>query len=121
MLKRCSIFKFVHLPAQSVDDGILRLMNRPYSVSDFVTAVNAFRDEIPRITVATDIICGFPGETNTAFGKTLKMIKEVQPDIVNISRFFPRPGTAAADMYSDFLDPSEWHTTSVLPAGGIKK
>ena len=105
--KSMKIFKFVHLPVQSVDDRTLKLMKRPYSADEFVTAVSTFRKEFPDITVATDIICGFPGETQEAFERTLNVIRQVQPDIVNISRFFPRPGTAAANMRWDFLDPSE--------------
>ncbi|MEM2547004.1 MAG: TRAM domain-containing protein, partial [Candidatus Bathyarchaeia archaeon] len=50
--------------------------------------------------VATDVICGFPGETDEAFEKTLKLIEEVKPDVVNISKFFARPKTPAAEMVS---------------------
>ncbi|MEM0314195.1 MAG: tRNA (N(6)-L-threonylcarbamoyladenosine(37)-C(2))-methylthiotransferase [Candidatus Bathyarchaeia archaeon] len=92
------IFKFIHLPLQSGDDQILKAMRRFYSVADFRNVVEAFRSKIPEITLATDIICGFPGETDESFEKTLAVIKEVKPDIVNISKFFPRPRTPAASM-----------------------
>jgi len=92
------IFKFLHLPVQSGDDEILRLMNRLYSVEDFRRIVNSFRQEIPNITLATDVICGFPSESREAFERTLELIKEVQLDIVNISKFFPRPRTPAEKM-----------------------
>jgi len=92
------VFKFLHLPAQSGDDEVLELMDRFYSVKDFKTIVSYFREEFPRITIATDVICGFPGESEEAFEGTLKLVKEVQPDIVNVSRFFPRPGTPAKGM-----------------------
>ena len=89
------VFKFVHLPAQSGDDQVLRRMNRLYSVNQFKSIVEAFRDAFPRTTVATDIICGFPGETDEDFTRSLSLIEEVRPDVVNISKFFPRPRTAA--------------------------
>jgi len=99
------IFKFLHLPVQSGDDEVLRLMNRFYTVDDFKKIIYAFRKEIPRITVATDVICGFPSESRDAFEKTMKLIKETQPDIVNTSKFFPRPHTPAEKM--KLLPPQE--------------
>mgnify|MGYP001041900107 CR=1 FL=1 len=98
--KNDKIFKFIHLPVQSGDNEILQLMNRFYSVEDFEKIVCHFRREIPEITLATDVICGFPGEGDEAFNRTLKLIEEVKPDVVNISKFFPRPGTTAEKMKS---------------------
>ncbi len=92
------IFKFLHLPVQSGDNEVLRLMNRFYTVEEFKRIVYSFRREIPKITVATDVICGFPGESHAAFERTMELIKEVKPDIVNISKFFPRPHTPAEKM-----------------------
>jgi MiaB-like tRNA modifying enzyme len=92
------VFKFVHLPVQSGDDQVLSHMNRAYSVSQFKSIVEAFREAFPRVTVATDIICGFPSETDENFARSLSLIEEVQPDVVNISKFFPRPRTAAEGM-----------------------
>jgi threonylcarbamoyladenosine tRNA methylthiotransferase CDKAL1 len=89
------IFKFLHLPVQSGDDGVLRTMNRFYDVDDFKKIVSTFRKEIPRMTVATDVICGFPSESKEAFEQTIRLVKEIQPDVVNISKFFPRPHTPA--------------------------
>jgi len=97
------IFKFVHLPVQSGDNQVLRRMRRLYSVEDFKDVVNAFRASFPEVTVATDVICGFPGETEEAFNRTLRLISEIKPDIINISKFFARPRTAAAEMQKDFV------------------
>lgn len=101
------VFKFVHLPVQSGDDHVLKRMRRFYSVDDFKRVVRAFRTSFPDITVATDVICGFPGETEGAFENTLHLIEEVKPDIVNVSKFFARPRTAAAGMREEFLSPRE--------------
>jgi threonylcarbamoyladenosine tRNA methylthiotransferase CDKAL1 len=92
------VFKFVHLPVQSGDDWVLERMNRRYSVADFVTIVERFRAAVPRVTVATDVIVGFPGETDAAFGHSVELVDTVQPDIVNLSKFFARPGTLAVEL-----------------------
>lgn len=80
-------------------------MNRFYSVEDFKRIVSTFREKMPRITLSTDVICGFPGESEDAFNRTVELIKEAAPDIVNISKFFPRPQTPAAEM--EQLPPAE--------------
>ena len=72
------VFKFVHLPVQSGDNDVLQLMNRLYSVKDFGKIVCQFRNEIPEVTLATDVICGFPGEDDEAFNRTLKLIGDVK-------------------------------------------
>jgi MiaB-like tRNA modifying enzyme len=92
------VFKFVHLPVQSGDDQILKKMRRFYTVADFKKIVDAFRSAFPKITIATDVICGFPGEDEEAFKRTSHLIEDVKPDIVNISKFFARPKTPAASM-----------------------
>ncbi|MEM4700734.1 MAG: tRNA (N(6)-L-threonylcarbamoyladenosine(37)-C(2))-methylthiotransferase [Candidatus Bathyarchaeia archaeon] len=92
------IFKFLHIPVQSGDNEVLMRMRRFYTVEDFKQIVNAFREAFPEVTIATDVICGFPGETHDAFEKTLRLLEEVKPDIVNVSKFFARPRTLAAKM-----------------------
>jgi MiaB-like tRNA modifying enzyme len=92
------IFKFLHLPVQSGDDEVLKSMNRLYSIREFKRIVEAFRKAIPNITLATDVICGFPGESQEAFEQTLRLIEEVEPDVVNVSKFFSRPKTFAEKM-----------------------
>ncbi|MHC3128625.1 MAG: tRNA (N(6)-L-threonylcarbamoyladenosine(37)-C(2))-methylthiotransferase [Candidatus Bathyarchaeota archaeon] len=99
------VFKFLHLPVQSGDDEVLELMNRRYTVEEFKTVVQAFREEVPRLTLSTDVICGFPGESREAFEQTKKLVREIQPDIVNVSKFFSRPRTPAEKMVS--LPPKE--------------
>jgi len=96
--KNKKVYKFLHVPVQSGDDEVLKRMNRHYSVEDFRKVVFSFRDEIPDVTIATDIICGFPGEGEEAFRKSMDLVEEVKPDILNISMFFPRPMTQASGM-----------------------
>ncbi len=94
--KNQHIFKFLHIPVQAGSNRILKAMNRKYTVTDFKKIVNTFRAAIPHITVWTDVIVGFPGETDEDFNATQDLIEELRPDFVNISKFGQRPGTPAA-------------------------
>jgi MiaB-like tRNA modifying enzyme len=90
------LFKFLHIPVESGSDRVLRKMKRGHTARTFLNAVQAFRSKIPKMTVSTDIIVGFPSETEDDFKETLGLIKRAEPDIVNISRYGARPGTEAA-------------------------
>lgn len=90
------MFKFVHIPLQAGSDNVLRLMKREYEAKTFIDIVEKFRKTHPDITIATDIIVGYPGETESDFKKTIDVLKETRPDVINISRFWSRPGTIAA-------------------------
>jgi MiaB-like tRNA modifying enzyme len=92
------VFKFIHIPIQSGSDEVLRRMGRRYTVNDYRGLVARFREEIPLLSVSTDIICGFPGETEDQFEESMRLVEETRPDVLNISRFWPRPGTEAASM-----------------------
>lgn len=91
--KNEKIFKFLHLPIQSGSNKVLKDMNRGYTVEDCKKIINEFRKENNNLTLSTDIIVGFPTEEEKDFEETIKLIKEIKPDIVNISKFFPRPKT----------------------------
>lgn len=89
------VFKFLHLCVQSGSDKVLRDMKRGYSAKDFIRQVGFFRKEIPELTLSTDIIVGYPTETEEDFEATIKLLEKVKPDIVNLSKFWPRPLTEA--------------------------
>jgi len=91
------MFKFLHIPLQSGSDEVLEEMNRFYSVKDFVYIVDKFRKAIPEITIATDIILAYPDEGRQDFVKTFDVIKKMQPDVVNFSKYWAMKGTAAAE------------------------
>jgi threonylcarbamoyladenosine tRNA methylthiotransferase CDKAL1 len=101
------VFKFLHLPVQSGNNYVLKSMNRCYTVQEFKAIVDAFRAAFPEVTLATDVICGFPGETKEAFDSTLQLIRKVKPDIVNISKFFARPKTPAAALAEGLVAQTE--------------
>lgn len=96
--KNPKIFKFLHFPVQSGDDQVLQNMRRFYTASEFKDSVAKFRATFPDLTLATDVIVGFPGETEQAFKNTLQLLRDVKPDVTNVSKFFARPKTAAAEM-----------------------
>ena len=96
--KNKKVFRFLHLPIQSGNDLLLTIMKRNYSVKEFKIVISAFRKEIPDITISTDIICGFPGETEEQFQDSLDLINWLKPLVLNISRFWPREKTPAAKM-----------------------
>lgn len=92
------IYNFLHLPVQSGNDEILKKMGRDYTISDYFYVVDGFRETFPNLTLATDVIVGFPGESVSDFSDTLELIMKLRPNILNITRFSPRPKTLAMDM-----------------------
>jgi len=92
------IYKFLHLPVQSGDNDILTKMERKYKVNDFLEIIKKFREKFPDITISTDVIVGFPSETDEQFNNTVDLIKKVKPDITNITRYSARPYTKAKKM-----------------------
>jgi threonylcarbamoyladenosine tRNA methylthiotransferase CDKAL1 len=89
------IYKFAHIPAQSGSDAVLGLMGRPYAASGFRRVVSSLRAGQPGLTLYTDVIVGFPGETEADFAETCQLIEDVRPSKTHIARFSPRPHTPA--------------------------
>jgi MiaB-like tRNA modifying enzyme len=90
------VYQFLHLPVQSGSDAVLEAMNRGYVSEQFVDLVARLRQASPSMTLATDVITGFPGESADDHRKTVELLQRVRPDIVNVTRFSPRQGTPAA-------------------------
>jgi threonylcarbamoyladenosine tRNA methylthiotransferase CDKAL1 len=92
------VYKLFHMPIQSGSDDILQKMNRTYRIKPVLQNLKKLKENVPNLSFSTDIICGFPGETESNFNETLQVIKEVKPEILNVSKFTPRPGTKAKKM-----------------------
>ncbi|MCS6783699.1 MAG: tRNA (N(6)-L-threonylcarbamoyladenosine(37)-C(2))-methylthiotransferase [Candidatus Caldarchaeum sp.] len=92
------IFKFLHLPVQSGSDKILNEMRRGHDVKLFKEIVSTFKDVFPELTLSTDVIVGYTSETEEDFEQTLKLLEEIRPSVVNVSKYFPRPGTLAQNL-----------------------
>ena len=78
------IFKFIHIPVQSGSNKVLQDMKRDHDVNIIYESVKKFRKKIPQVTISTDIIVGFPSETDVDFEKTIDLVNDLQFDIVNI-------------------------------------
>jgi len=92
------VYQFLHIPIQSGSERVLKTMNRPYSLHQIKKPIKILRETFPSLTISTDIICGFPGETEDDFYESIEFIKWLKPEILNISKFTPRPGTKAKEM-----------------------
>jgi MiaB-like tRNA modifying enzyme len=92
------IFTFLHIPVQSGNDDILQKMNRKYTVQEFTEICERARKAFPHLCLWTDIIVGFPTETDEQFQDTLELVKNIRPDKINVTRFSPRPNTPASKM-----------------------
>ena len=89
-------YKFMHLPIQSGSQKILDSMTRDHTLEEFWEVVEVFRDYYPEMMIITDIITGFPGETEEDHHETVDLLNKLSPDLVNVTRFSPRKGTPAS-------------------------
>lgn len=108
MAEEDKICKQLHLPVQSGSDRILKLMNRRYTREKYLETVKKVREAMPDIVLTTDIIVGFPGETNEDFEETLSILREVEYDTIFSFIYSKRVGTPAAEM-EDCLTDEEKH------------
>ena len=118
------IYKFIHIPVQSGSDNVLKAMNRRHTAEDFRRLAGAFNTRFPLATLSTDLIVGYPGETESDFQETLQLLKETRPTVCNITRFVARPGTAAARMEADAglrIPDSVKHERSAILAEAFQK
>jgi tRNA-2-methylthio-N6-dimethylallyladenosine synthase len=100
------VCEHLHLPFQSGDDLILKQMRRRYTRDEYRAVVAHSRDTIPDLSVSTDVIVGYPGETEEQFQRTLSLLEELQFDVVHIQGFSPRPRTTAGRQADD-VEPQE--------------
>lgn len=102
VISKCeNIMPYIHLPIQSGSDRILKLMGRKYTTKEYLEIVDKLRKSIPDVSITTDIIVGFPGESEEDFEKTLEIVNQVKYDLAYTFIFSPREGTPAAKMKDD--------------------
>jgi len=95
------VCKYLELPVQSGDDDILKAMKRGYTIEQYRELVRAVRERLPQASLSTDVIVGFPGETEEQFEHTFSLLKEIRFDVVHVAAYSPRSGTLAWRKYED--------------------
>ena len=103
------VCEHINLPVQSGDDDVLRRMRRPYTTSEYRDIISEIRDTIPDVTVSTDIIVGFPGETEEQYENTLRLVDDLRFDKIHGAAYSTRPGTIAARTMDDDVPQDEKH------------
>ncbi|MDD4412378.1 MAG: tRNA (N6-isopentenyl adenosine(37)-C2)-methylthiotransferase MiaB [Patescibacteria group bacterium] len=106
--------QYFHFAAQSGDDKILELMNRRYTAKHYLDLVDKIRHYSPEAMISTDIIVGFPGETDKQFNNSKKLMEAARFDMVYISQYSPRPGTVSARLEDDVSKEIKRHRETEL-------
>jgi tRNA-2-methylthio-N6-dimethylallyladenosine synthase len=102
-----AVCEHIEVPIQSGDDAVLERMRRGYRVDDYRRLIGRLRERLPECAIATDVIVGFPGETERQFQATLDALAELRMDVCHVAMYSPRPGTAAARTLADDVPAGE--------------
>lgn len=102
-----AVCEWVHLPVQAGNSDVLARMRRGYTIEEYIDITHRIRDRIPRVALTTDIIVGFPGESEEQFEDTLSLMAECRFDSSYYFKYSPRPGTYADRVYDDDVDDEE--------------
>ncbi|SDA37427.1 tRNA (N(6)-L-threonylcarbamoyladenosine(37)-C(2))-methylthiotransferase [Methanobrevibacter millerae] len=97
-IKHPKVYDFIHLPVQSGSDKVLKEMRRGHTIAQYLEIVDKFKSEIPDLTLATDIIVGFPTETDDDFEKTVELLNDVKPSIIHLSKYQHRKGAISSSL-----------------------
>jgi tRNA-2-methylthio-N6-dimethylallyladenosine synthase len=101
------VCEHIEVPIQAGDDDILQAMRRGYSAEAYRALIQRIRNRIPGVSIATDIIVGFPGETNAQFQMTFQLLKDLRMDVAHLARYSPRTGTFSARKMEDDVPEEE--------------
>ncbi len=109
------VMSHIEVPVQAGDDEVLLRMRRGYSVGEFRDLIGRIRGFIPGVSIGTDIIVGFPGETDVQFQRTFDLLDELRMDVAHLARYSPRPGTwAERNLTDDIPDEEKWRRFRLL-------
>ncbi len=95
------VCEHIEVPNQAGDDVVLARMKREYSMAEYYDLIGRIRERMPEVSIATDIIVGFPGETEAQFQRTLDTLAELKLDVCHVAMYSPRPGTVSAKLMAD--------------------
>jgi tRNA-2-methylthio-N6-dimethylallyladenosine synthase len=101
------VMEHIEVPIQAGDDEVLKRMKRGYTVDDYRLLIEKIRARVPNVSIATDIIVGFPGETEKQFQGTYDILNELRLDVAHVAMYSPRPNTASASRFPDDVPPEE--------------
>jgi tRNA-2-methylthio-N6-dimethylallyladenosine synthase len=101
------VMPHIEIPIQAGSDEVLKAMRRGYSQSDYRKIIEKIREHIPDCSIATDIIVGFPGESEARFKETYDLLEDMRMDVAHLARYSPRPGTVSAQRYGDDVPEEE--------------
>ena len=101
------VMPHIEVPVQAGDDEVLENMHRGYTVAQYASLVDRIRDRIPKVSIATDIILGFPGETEAQFMGTYRLLEDLKLDVAHLARYSTRPGTVATRRMQDNVGEEE--------------
>jgi tRNA-2-methylthio-N6-dimethylallyladenosine synthase len=109
------VMPHIEVPVQAGDDQVLKNMKRGYTADDYRRLVARIRGRIPGVAIATDVIAGFPGESETQFQRTYDLLAELKLDVAHLARYSTRPGTVAARRMTDNVpDEVKWRRFRLL-------
>lgn len=109
------VMPHIEVPVQAGDDQVLATMKREYTAADYRRLIAEIRARIPNVSIATDIIVGFPGETGEQFQRTYDLLAELKMDVAHLARYSTRPGTVAdRRMVDDVSDEAKWERFRAL-------
>ena len=97
-IKHPKVYNFIHLPVQSGSDKVLKDMRRGHTINQYLDIVSRFKSEIPDLTLAVDIIVGFPTETDEDFDATVKLLNDVKPSLIHLSKYQHRKGAISSSL-----------------------
>jgi len=101
------VCEHIEIPNQAGDDDVLRQMKREYTMEEYARLIERVRARMPEVSIATDIIVGFPGETEARFQRTLDWLAELKLDVCHVAMYSPRPGTVSSKIMEDDVPPEE--------------
>ncbi len=101
------VMPHIEIPIQAGDDDILKAMRRGYTQADYRCIVEKIRSKIPGVSIATDVIVGFPGESEAQFMQTVQVLSDLKLDVAHLARYSPRPGTVAERRMTDDVPEEE--------------
>lgn len=101
------VCEHIEVPIQAGDDEVLRRMKRGYTADEYRELIGRIRERLPGVSIATDVIVGFPGETDAQFQATLDVLAELKLDVCHVAMYSPRPGTVSSKVMPDDVPPAE--------------